>query len=229
MGMAQLIAAMDQELEKRAIAFLINSADTLTSVVDDLPTGALNGTDIWEIDKSLFNEELIVDWMEFMERIEMSNAVLVTGKIFYKQKKLKAAKQGNGCCSYDSLYDALTTYSNLREVDKLAGAATAFLVDPNAVGYWNSYKFSNTSPENTFDQFNTHTFYVPSNKAKWRSSSTNGAQAVRYDAKWQRKCLGDDVWGEVIQLKHRGAMVLGPENCQGLHGIVQIQQVCPGC
>lgn len=223
--MANLIAALDQEAERRSIAQLQALADDLTDIEDDIEIGGLNAAKtVWEIPPADWNAELIAEFEAVIEDCEMINVKQVVGRVWRKQLKLAAAKQGDGCCDYDSLFDNIPLVSNTRELDQLVGYPASFLVDTTKIGYFNKWIHQSPTPVDVDPSKNTKHFYVESPKLRY---SINGQlRAVRYDIYWQKVCLTEDTFEIRIKGKHRYGFVEMPTNCAGdpFKKVIQISQ-----
>ena len=225
-GFAMVMAALEQAAEKQMIVNLIQNADDITNL--DLPTGAVIGSTIWEIDKDKFNPELIVEFMCLLDLISMSSACMVTGKNFYGDYIKKEKREGNGCCHFDALLDQFKVCANIRDVDQLAGSPSTFLVAPGALAFVNRNVYMTPTPKWEQDDHNTRTWYVTSQKLFWYNGATR--MPVRFDVKHQRKCCGDNLYKECFEVKHRGIFMASPLNCfDNLRGIIHIQATCADC
>lgn len=224
--MANLVAGLDQEAERRTIAQLQNLAADLTDISDEIEVGGIDvGGTIWEIPPADWKAELIADFECVVEDCEMVNVKMVAGRVWRKQIKLAEAKEGNGCCDFDSLFDNIPLVTNTRELDQLIGDPTAFLVDCSKIGYFNKWIHQSPTPVSTEtgDKGTKH-FYVDSPKLRY---AINGAlRPVRYDIYWQKICLTEDTHEFRIKGKHRYGFVEMPTNCVGdpFKPVIQIAQ-----
>lgn len=233
MKFAEKLAAMDQEGEIRAIGKFQEWAEDLSDV--EVGTGGLSADNsVWEIPKSEWNAELMVELQCVIEDCEMVNPLLVLGKAFRKDMMLAAAKQGGGCCDYNSLYGSINSCSNPRLLDKQVGVTSAFIVDVAKVGYFNRWIHTSTSPVRQNDQYDTVHYRINSQKLQYR---LNGSlQPVIYDVYEQRHCVSEDIYETRVKIKHRGGFACLPDNCVGEYPlaankkVIQIaQDSCAGC
>lgn len=229
LGVSTILASLDQEAERDAIAQLSAWAEDLTDV--DLPVGGLDaGGVIWEIPSDEINAQLIVDLQCLLDDCEFIDPKIVTGKIWKKQVMLAEARDGNGCCHYDGLLGAIPTITNTRELDKIIGENTFFLVDNAKFGYFNRWIHTSRTPVNQYDDKNTHHYFMESPKLRF---NINGVlNRVKYDFYWQRVCIKEDVYEIRIKGKHRGGYVCMPDGCEGEPNkkVIQIREVgCTNC
>lgn len=224
---ATILAALDQEGEKRTISQLDAWAEDLTDV--ELPTGGADATNtIWEIPYSeLTDPQIFIDIACLIEDCEMVNAKIIKGQLWRKEMMLADAREGNGCCHYDGLLGSIPTAENTRELDKLLGGKFFFLVDNSKLGYYNRWKHNSIQPVNTLDQHNTHHFYIDSRQRRY---TINGVSTpVRYDFYWQKICVSEDIYEYRLKGKERWGYVCLPDGCPGEPNKKVIKAQATGC
>jgi len=237
---ARMLAALDQELEKRMIAQLIGWSDDLSDIADDIEVGGLDAAQtIWEIPPADYTSTLMVDLECIIEDCELINPKIVDGKSWRKTLALSRAVNcncsggscdGGTCHAYDSLLGSIPLTSNIREFDSALGATGMLLVDNAKLGYFNRWIHTSTSPEAQGDGLNTHYYYLESPKARWNDSGTS--TRVKYDWYWQRICTSEDNWEIRMKGKHRGGFVCYPDGCDGEPNkkVIQIhKKECTNC
>ena len=209
---ANLLASLDQEGEKQGIAKLISlGADlSLARTGVDLPVGAAKvgppiDNTIWEIPTTLWTSELIVDFLNYAEDVEILQPKLITGSLYRKEMMIAEATKGEGCCNTYSLYGMIDMISNSREFDGLLGAKGALLIDNAKVGYFNTTIHTSMVPVPSNDANSTHHYLMSSPKLRYNDNGT--IKPVMYDIYWQRTCVAEDVYQYTIKGKHRGGFV----------------------
>lgn len=220
---ARMLAALDQELEKRFIAYLISQSDDLTDIADEIEIGGLDANaTIWEVPPADWNAQMFIDLECITEDCEFIDPKIIYGKVWRKILAKAAAANcncsgdscgGGDCHKYDSLLGSIPSASNIREFDSLLGASGMLLIDNAKLGYFNRWIHESTTPQSQGDGLNTHYYYVNSQKARW---SDNGSiTPVKYDWYWQRVCTSEDNWEVKMKGKHRGGFVCHPDGCDG--------------
>ena len=232
---ATLLAAMDQELEKRKIAHIDSFTESLEGV-DLQGVGGLDETNtVWQIPPVQWTSELIVDLQCVLDDCEFVNPKMIDGNCWKKVRALANAKNCGcaGSCEghcYDSLLGTIPYVENSRELDKLTKGKYIYLVDCSKIGFFNSHIHTSPTPVWQKDDKNTHHYYMSSPKARWNDNGT--VKSVIYDFYWQRFCIAEDLYEVRIKAKFRGgcfAINVGCEEYKGKVAIKIEKANCPTC
>lgn len=234
MAIATIKATMDQELERRFIAYLMTIADAwddTSGSLEQLPFGCIDGGDstIWTLETTDLTADSFIDFGVLVKNINMVSPVLVDGNNFWSALKKAEARASNLAGSnpntdggnLDALFQTMPIISNVKVVDVVAGAPTSFLVDTSNVGYFNTIIYPNSAPMKKEDAQNSSVWSIASDKLRWRNG--NQLIPVRYDIKYQYQCVGGNDYAEVFSGQHRGAFISGPTNCNEENGVRRLQ------
>lgn len=226
-GMATTIAALELELENKLIATLDGAADTL--VLGDLEVGALaDSSTTWNITGNDWTIELIMTFLLYAKQKKFMSPKLLNGSNFWREMNL-AKFNADPNKTYEALFNGVLPMAwNIDTVDTTLNDKKSFLIDNANIAFFNTQKFTNTTPFNRGDGDNTHTFSVRSNRLRWKDGST--MKPVMFDVKRQYKCVGNDQWADVFRVEFNGGLVFGPEACSGTYNhVVRIARDCANC
>lgn len=224
MKMANIMAALDQELQARAITFLLANVQenrytgtTGTIVSDDGETGEINeATTTWPAEE--WTTELIAEFVATAEANDFYNYYLLTGKNFWKESFV--AKYKENCCNTDALVTEngpIDIFFDLKNIDQAnGGTRTTLLVDAGAYGYFNVTDYANESPMPFVQGGNLNVWRVPSQRLRYNNGGV--LTPVYYDFEIQESCMIDDTRnkkyvGTAIKGVHQGGLVLAPPTC----------------
>lgn len=211
-AMATIMASLEQEFQKRIIAFLLGNGQQNRYTN---PIWTVDG-DTTKVPPEYWNEELLADIVAAGELNDIYDQYLVTGSNFWKANFLSRYKEN--CCRTDSLVTErgpIDMYFDLRNVDQAnGGIPTTFLVDSGAYGYFNVTEYQNESPIPFSQGSDLSIMRIPSQRLRYNNGNT--LEPVYFDFQIQEKCTvsnGDMFVNTVIKGYHNGGLALAPVTC----------------
>lgn len=233
-GLYAALMSMDLALESKLIASLDAAADTIT--IGDFTSLGIAGATAADTNTTVdlastdLKQELIMQLAIYAEQKDFQMPKLLNGQNLYQIYNL-AMFNADANRTYDDLMSAggpLPLVWNIKTPDTQLSEKASFLVDNANIAFFNTRKHESEVPINKYDANNTHVFSIRSPRLTWR----NGGQIlpVWYDVKRQRKCVGNDLWGEYFRIECNAGIVYGPESCSGAKNmVVRLIDTCSGC
>lgn len=218
--MANIMAALEQELQARAIAFLYANAqqNRYTGTYGTIETVGVEGANTTTFTAEEWKSDIIAELIATAENNDFYNYYLLSGKNLWSQAFISQYREG--CCNTDKLVTGdgpIDIFFDLKNIDIAnGGTQTSIMVDAGALGYFNVTDYENESPVPFTQGSDLSVWRVPSSRLSYMNGER--LEPVYFDFEIQETCKIDSVRNKkyvetVVLGRHQGGLALAPPTC----------------
>lgn len=233
-AIADGIAALDAEIQKRLIAFIVaNPQDNAFTGTYGVIDGSGTPTTFTRAEWS--DGRIIAELAATAEINGLHNYYGISGRNMWAEAFMARAVPAGAFNATDNQYlfsagifDIVFDLVNIDAAN--GGTPTTALVDAGAYGYFNVTDYDNDAPVPFHQGSNLSVFRVRSPRLSYNNGGT--LQPVYYDVEIQEGCIVDSATNKkttetVVRVQHQGGLHLAPDICDDGTGILIFEEEDP--
>lgn len=232
-NMQRALINLELKLAKALVAALVTGSDTpVATWLKSTANGVVNGT-ILEIPSVDWTSALLADFQWVAKMLGFNSGIILNGRNFFNEAILKMY-ESSGVASNDAI---LTTnkYFNLfwdsLNVDQVTSAESTFIVDKNALLFWNAPFYNNLGVETMLTEGKEpgDTFHYVTTLPRMQYFANGKMNPIYVDVRAAYSCLADTqgiprtLWK--FELILGGVIKLNLKNQDDMQGIIRVDNI----
>lgn len=222
---------LELKLSKALVAVLGANIDTPSASWFKTPGSVSNG--VFNVTAANFLSSLLADLQWVGRYVGMDSPIILNGRNFYNEKILEMYKS-NGCCTNDSILTKnqfFEVFWDSQNIDQVTGASSSFILDKNAILFWNAPVYSNLGMESmlTVGKEPSDRFHFVDTLPRMQYYANGKLNPVYVDVRAEWSCAKDSqgiprtTWK--FELSLSGSIRTNLKNEDDRQGILQVNQV----